>query len=80
MNLCTVLEDIAKGIVDHPEEVKVTQDEEPCEDGSINLILSVAESDMGMIIGKHGKIARAIRTVMKAAARTTDQKINVEIK
>ena len=42
--------------------------------------LHVAEEDMGMIIGKHGKIARAIRTIAKAAAKIADQKITVEIK
>ena len=48
------------------------------EDG-ILLTLSVDEEDMGMVIGKHGKIARALRTVMKAAAKIADKKITVDI-
>ena len=48
-------------------------------DGTV-LTLNVAENDMGMIIGKHGKIARAIRTVAKAAAKIADKKITVEIR
>ena len=50
------------------------------ENGNVNLTLSVAPDDMGMVIGKHGKIAKAIRTVMKAAAGTCGKKVNVEIK
>ena len=46
----------------------------------VKLILSVAESDMGMVIGKGGKIAKAIRTVMKAAAATDGRRVNVEIR
>jgi len=49
-------------------------------ENAVTLTLSVAEGDMGMIIGKHGKIARAIRTVMKAAAKIADQKVTIEIK
>ena len=76
-DLKTTLHDIAAAIVDTPEEVKVTMDDD---DREINLVLSVAADDLGMVIGKHGKIARAIRTVMKAAAKIDDQKVNVEIK
>lgn len=71
------LEDMAKPIVEHPDEVKVT---ESVTEDSVVLTLSVAESDMGMIIGKHGKIARALRTVTKAAAKIADKKVTVEIK
>ena len=46
----------------------------------VKLVLSVAESDMGMVIGKGGKIAKAIRTVMKAAAATDGRRVNVEIR
>ncbi len=73
----TLLEDMTKAIVEHPEEVKVSQSE----DGDdIVLTLNVAEGDMGMVIGKHGNIAKAIRTVVKAAGKLDDKKISVEIK
>lgn len=76
-DLKTTLHDIAAAIVDTPEEVKVTMDED---DREINLVLSVAADDMGMVIGKHGKIAKAIRTVIKAAAADSGKKVNVEIR
>ncbi len=69
--------DIAKAIVDSPDEVTVV---ESTDGKKVNLILSVAESDMGMVIGKHGKIAKAIRTIMKAAAMADDKEVNVEIR
>ena len=69
------LHDIAAAIVDSPEEVKVTCEED---DETINMTLSVAPDDMGMVIGRHGKIAKAIRTVIKAAAAPTGKKVNVE--
>ena len=53
--------------------------EEENESGTV-LTLKVAEADMGMIIGKHGKIARALRSVVKAAAKIADKKVTVEIK
>ena len=72
-----LLEDMTKAIVEHPEEVSVSE----AEDGEdVVLTLSVAEGDMGMVIGKHGNIARAIRTVVKAAGKLDDKKISVEIK
>ena len=77
IDLSTVLSNIAKSIVDHPDEVSVTEHEEGNE---ILLTLSVAEKDMGMIIGKRGKIAKAIRTVMKNVAKIDDKKVTVEIK
>ena len=77
INLSTVLSNIAKSIVDHPEKVVVSEQEEGNE---ILLTLSVAEEDMGMIIGKRGKIAKAIRTVMKTVAKIDDKKVTVEIK
>ena len=76
-DLKQTLIDIAEAIVDTPEEVTVVSEE----DGdTVNLTLSVAPDDMGMVIGRHGKIAKAIRTVMKAAANTCDKKVNVEIR
>ena len=77
IDLVKLLTDMAKPIVEHPDEVKVT--EEQSED-SVILTLSVAEGDMGMIIGKHGKIARALRTVIKAAAKISDKKVTVDIR
>lgn len=68
---------IARAIVDHPDDVTVVSTEDGKE---VNLVLSVAESDMGMVIGKNGKIAKAIRTVMKAAAATDNRHVNVEIR
>ena len=63
--LQTTLHDIAAAIVDSPDEVKVVCEES---DDTITLTLSVAPDDMGMVIGRHGRIAKAIRTVIKAAA------------
>ena len=68
---------IAMALVDHPDEVTVTQTEEP---GETILHLHVAESDMGKVIGKQGRIAKSIRTVVKAAATRDDKKVTVEIK
>ena len=76
-DLKTTLTDIAKAIVDSPDEVVVTESEN---ESGITLVLSVAPDDMGMVIGKHGKIAKAIRSLIKAAAGTTGKKVNVEIK
>ncbi len=76
-DLKQTLIDIAKAIVDSPDEVTVTESEN---DNCITLVLSVAADDMGMVIGKHGKIAKAIRSLIKAAAGNTGKKVNVEIK
>jgi predicted RNA-binding protein YlqC (UPF0109 family) len=76
-DLKETLTGIAKAIVDNPEEVTVV---ESTDDNSIDLVLSVAPDDMGMVIGRHGRIAKAIRTVMKAAATGSGKKINVEIR
>ena len=77
INLQETLIDIAQAIVDTPDEVKVTQNED---DHSITLTLTVAPDDMGMVIGRHGKIAKAIRTVIKAASANSGKKVNVEIR
>ena len=76
-DLKATLTDIAKAIVDSPDEVSVSQTED---ENAITLVLSVAPDDMGMVIGKHGKIAKAIRTIMKAAAMADGKEVNVEIK
>jgi predicted RNA-binding protein YlqC (UPF0109 family) len=69
---------IVKGLVEKPEQVTVDVDE-PNEEGIIVYHLHVAEEDMGRVIGKQGRIAKAIRTVMRAAAIRNDLKIMVEI-
>ena len=68
---------IAMALVDHPDEVTVTETEE---NGETILLPHVAESDMGKVIGKQGRIAKSIRTVVKAAATRDDKKVTVEIK
>ncbi len=73
-----LLVSIASGLVENPEAVTVTTDE-PNEEGIIVYHLKVAENDMGRVIGKQGRIAKAIRTVMRAAANRNEQKIAVEI-
>ena len=77
VNLQETLQDIAKAIVDSPDEVKVAQTED---EKTITLTLTVAPDDMGMVIGRHGKIAKAIRTVIKAASANSGKKVNVEIR
>ena len=71
-----VLEDIAKALVDHPEDVSVTEVEK---EGSIVLELRVNKDDMGKVIGKQGRIAKAIRTVVKAASVGDKTKVDVDI-
>ena len=69
---------IAKGLVDDPDSVSVEADA-PNEEGTVVYHIHVAENDMGRIIGKQGRIAKAIRTVVKAAAIHEDKRIVVEI-
>lgn len=71
-----LVEVIAKALVDSPEEVVVTETES---EKGIILELTVAQSDMGKVIGKQGRIAKAIRSVVKAAASKEDKKVIVEI-
>lgn len=71
-----LVEVIAKSLVDYPDEVVVTETET---DKSIVLELRVAQSDMGKVIGKQGRIAKAIRSVVKAAASKEDKKVTVDI-
>ena len=71
-----LVEVIAKSLVDYPDEVVVTETEE---EESILIELRVAQSDMGKVIGKQGRIAKAIRAVVKAAASKLDKKVIVEI-
>lgn len=69
---------IAQGLVNDPEAVSVDVDE-PNEDGTIVYHLHVAQDDMGRVIGKQGRIAKAIRIVMRSAASRNNEKISVEI-
>ncbi len=71
-----LLETIAKSLVDYPDEVRINEIES---DRTIILELSVAKEDMGKVIGKQGRIAKAIRTVIKAAAIKENIKVVVEI-
>lgn len=73
-----LLVSIARGLVEKPEEVRVDADEF-LEDGTVVYHLHVAEEDMGRVIGKQGRIAKAIRVVMRAAATRQDGKVVVEI-
>ena len=77
VDLKETLRNIASAIVDNPDEVVVVCNET---DNCINLTLSVAPDDMGMVIGKGGRIAKAIRTVIKAASANCGKKVNVEIR
>jgi predicted RNA-binding protein YlqC (UPF0109 family) len=73
-----LLVSMAKGLVDEPDQVTVTTD--PVNDeGIVVYHLHVAQDDMGRVIGKQGRIAKAIRTVMRATANRKDMKIQVDI-
>ena len=73
-----LLINMAKGIVDHPEAVTVDVDDVN-EEGVVVYHLHVSEDDIGRVIGKQGKIAKAIRTVMRSAANRQNMKVQVEI-
>lgn len=71
-----LVEVIAKALVDNPDEVAVSERQE----GRATVVeVRVAESDMGKVIGKQGRIAKAIRSVVKAAAAKEDKKVIVDI-
>ena len=71
-----LVEIIAKALVDNPDEVVVTETEK---DKAVIVDLKVAPSDMGKVIGKQGRIAKAIRSVVKAAASKENKKVIVDI-
>ena len=71
-----LVEVIAKALVENPDEVVVTQKEEG---NNITVELHVAPSDMGKVIGKQGRIAKAIRSVVKAASSKDNKRVDVEI-
>ena len=72
-----LVETIAKALVDSPEDVVVTEKTE--DDGTIRLELSVAEADIGKVIGKQGRIAKSIRTLVKTVAMKEDKRVFVDI-
>jgi predicted RNA-binding protein YlqC (UPF0109 family) len=67
---------IAKQLVEHPDQVEVSSSEQ---DGALNLTLKVAESDKGKVIGKQGKVVKAIRALVGVAAQKLNKKANLEI-
>ena len=71
-----LVEVIAKALVEHPEDVRV---EEKQQDRQVTLELHVDEDDMGKVIGRQGRIAKAMRTVVKAAATRENKKVSVDI-
>jgi predicted RNA-binding protein YlqC (UPF0109 family) len=72
-----LLECLAQGLVDEPEEVSVEQFEE--DDGTVVLELCVADGDYGKVIGRGGRTAQALRTVVKAAATGEGQRVLLDI-
>ena len=76
MEMKDLVEFIAKALVDHPDQVRVEQLEDS---RTITLELRVAAEDMGKVIGKQGRIAKAIRTVVNAASVTEKKRVMVEI-
>lgn len=73
-----LLVSLVAGLVEAPEEISVVVDE-PNDEGVTVYHLHVAENDMGRVIGKQGRIAKAIRTIMRAAANRNNEKVMVEI-
>jgi len=71
-----LVEVIAKSLVEHPDEVVVTENEK---EDAVIIELKVGPSDMGKVIGRQGRIAKAIRSVVKAAAAKEDKKVIVDI-
>lgn len=72
-----LVEMIAKALVDSPDDVLVTESTD--DDGTLRIELRVAKDDMGKVIGKQGRIAKSIRTVVKTAAMKQDKKVFVDI-
>lgn len=72
-----LVEVIAKALVDNPDEVVVTEEREK---NNVLITLHVAQSDMGKVIGKQGRIAKAIRNVVKAASTKENVRVDVDIR
>jgi predicted RNA-binding protein YlqC (UPF0109 family) len=75
--LAELLEYLARQLVDDPESVRVEEEED--EYGGLVLHLHVAEADVGKVIGRQGRIARALRTVIRACAAGEDRRVQLEI-
>jgi len=71
-----LLEYVARNLVDSPDEVRVTRSER---DGAVVLELHVAQDDLGKVIGRHGRMARALRTVIRASGAKTGERVLLEI-
>lgn len=71
-----LVEFVVKAMVDHPDEVTVSQKQE---ESGLVLELKVAPTDLGRVIGKHGRTAKAIRTVLNSASTKRKQKVSLEI-
>ncbi len=71
-----LVEVIAKALVNNPDQIEVTESEE---DGEVRLELTVDPSDMGKVIGKQGRIVKAIRTVLKVAASREDKRATLDV-
>jgi uncharacterized protein len=74
--MAPLLEDLARRLVDEPDAVRVDQAEE---DGELVLRLFVAEADRGKVIGRQGRIARALRTIVRASAAREQRRVRLEI-
>jgi predicted RNA-binding protein YlqC (UPF0109 family) len=72
-----LLEFLTRSLVEHPDQVKVTEVEEI--DGEVVLEVEVAEDDLGRVIGRGGRVANAMRSVMKAAATREEKRVVVDI-
>ncbi len=77
-DLKQLLTDIAASLVDHPDQIEVEVVEE--DERELTLELRVAEDDMGKVIGRHGRIANAIRMVMRSAANANGKRVTVDIR
>jgi len=77
-NLTELLKTLVSGLIENPDQIEITVDE-PNDEGVNVFHLRVASEDMGRIIGKEGRIAKAIRVVMRAAANRQSLKISVDI-
>lgn len=77
LDLKQLLIDMTRSIVDKPDEITVTETENG---DNVLYVISVAEDDMGKVIGRHGKNAKAIRSIMKTAANTIGKRVTVDIK
>jgi predicted RNA-binding protein YlqC (UPF0109 family) len=74
--MAPLLEDLARRLVDEPDAVRVDQADE---DGELVLRLFVAEADRGKVIGRQGRIARALRTIVRASAAREQRRVRLEI-